>query len=574
MASGLYHTPLDERSIRLLNVSVDEENANLIMTLESFSLDKPLPAYAAMSYVWAPNASDERPTFGEDRVVVSPSLWEALLCIAWRKLYPRLWVDALCINQADNDEKASQVRIMHQVFASAECVLIWFGSIGDEEAREVDTVLQINQEASTAKSPLSQDQARQHNRAFRPILSKRWFSRAWTWQESYVARSRKFFWGHFTFDEDFMDSFLSNSLRYMDDLRNDASFQDSFFRKVVPMLTGLAPWEDLAGKFDFAKAMKQRRAAGCKCPSDIVYSVMNASPGAPKLPVDYVQPSLTTFAQAAYFNIKQTGSLGILSQAQQHLQTAVSIDAKRMEWSSWVPDWRWPYRDEEISSFSDNVAPGTQAKPSVTSDWRVLTLQGIFLDVLTQDINKQLPNPRSLQQPKQEEIYPPTFEPTSVALASTAKLGKEPYIVKTVDNISPRDRLGMAMMFGIPYKDQSEASKARKSQSRLDQFLKVNKIAMTRQGYYANVPITAQEDDVIAILYGSNLPLVLRPINYTERPGGEDKVKYTLVGQCYVHGFMEGQALRAAAKEEQANAEGIATGPPALTLPTLDFDIV
>lgn len=97
MADGPYRMPLKERSIRLLKVSVDEENANLTINLENFSLDDPLPPYAAMSYVWAPNASDERPAFGDGRVTVSPSLWEALLCIAWRKLYPRLWVDALCI---------------------------------------------------------------------------------------------------------------------------------------------------------------------------------------------------------------------------------------------------------------------------------------------------------------------------------------------------------------------------------------------------------------------------------------------------------------------------------------------
>lgn len=97
---------------------------------------------------------------------------------------------------------------------------------------------------------------------------------------------------------------------------------------------------------------------------------------------------------------------------------------------------------------------------------------------------------------------------------------------------------------------------------------------MTKHGYYANVPVTAQEDDVIAILYGGNMPLVLRPINYTERSEGKQEVKYMLVGQCYVHGFMKGEAFRTAGKEVQADAEGISPDIPALRYPTLDFDIV
>ncbi|KAK3489758.1 heterokaryon incompatibility protein-domain-containing protein [Neurospora crassa] len=40
---------------------------------------------------------------------------------------PRLWIDALCINQNDNKEKSSQVGRMGTIFSSAKVVLSWIG---------------------------------------------------------------------------------------------------------------------------------------------------------------------------------------------------------------------------------------------------------------------------------------------------------------------------------------------------------------------------------------------------------------------------------------------------------------
>jgi hypothetical protein len=52
-----------------------------------------------------------------------------------------VWIDALCINQRNRIERASQVRLMGQIYSSAVSVAIWIGP----ENRESASALQLLQ---------------------------------------------------------------------------------------------------------------------------------------------------------------------------------------------------------------------------------------------------------------------------------------------------------------------------------------------------------------------------------------------------------------------------------------------
>ena len=56
----------------------------------------------------------------------------------------------------------------------------------------------------------------------------------------------------------------------------------------------------------------------------------------------------------------------------------------------------------------------------------------------------------------------------------------------------------------------------------------------THKDRFAWIPKTAQADDKIFLIRGACIPFVLRP-----QPCGS----YKLVGECYIEGFMEGEAL-------------------------------
>jgi hypothetical protein len=55
----------------------------------------------------------------------------------------------------------------------------------------------------------------------------------------------------------------------------------------------------------------------------------------------------------------------------------------------------------------------------------------------------------------------------------------------------------------------------------------------TEKGYVGMFPRAARAGDLVYVLFGGDFPFLLRKI---KRPG-----HYQLVGQCYIHGIMEGQ---------------------------------
>ncbi|EME40089.1 hypothetical protein DOTSEDRAFT_158763 [Dothistroma septosporum NZE10] len=60
------------------------------------------------------------------------------------------------------------------------------------------------------------------------------------------------------------------------------------------------------------------------------------------------------------------------------------------------------------------------------------------------------------------------------------------------------------------------------------------RLAVTNTGHVGMVPQTARKNDIVCVLFGCSVPMVLRPVG-----DGTHKV----VGEAYVHGFMDGEAL-------------------------------
>ncbi|KAK0717578.1 heterokaryon incompatibility protein-domain-containing protein [Lasiosphaeria miniovina] len=104
--------------------------------------------FSALSYVWGPQEENRAPvdvdysvrdaTTGESMYVASFSTtigenlsWALLNLRGGRDDELRLWVDALCIDQADDAEKTWQVQLMGDIYAAAATTLVWLGPTAD-----------------------------------------------------------------------------------------------------------------------------------------------------------------------------------------------------------------------------------------------------------------------------------------------------------------------------------------------------------------------------------------------------------------------------------------------------------
>ncbi|EAA29756.3 hypothetical protein GE21DRAFT_9735 [Neurospora crassa] len=57
-----------------------------------------------------------------------------------------LWIDQLCIDQSDSDEKAVQVGLMGQIYSQAKQVLIWLGPAADGSDEVMDMLAELGRE--------------------------------------------------------------------------------------------------------------------------------------------------------------------------------------------------------------------------------------------------------------------------------------------------------------------------------------------------------------------------------------------------------------------------------------------
>ena len=115
--------------IRVLNLHHASKHAPLPGTLEAVDLSQnPVPCFNALSYVWGQNRSPE------DRIIcnghdltITASCHDALQALREKHGNITIWVDAICINQKDENEKAIQVPLMQLIYLKAKSVYIWLG---------------------------------------------------------------------------------------------------------------------------------------------------------------------------------------------------------------------------------------------------------------------------------------------------------------------------------------------------------------------------------------------------------------------------------------------------------------
>ena len=83
--------------------------------------------FEALSYFWGNEAAYRTLLLDNTSFSIKPNLEDALRELSKGKVERLLWIDAICINQADLSERNEQVRMMSKIYGQAERVIIWMG---------------------------------------------------------------------------------------------------------------------------------------------------------------------------------------------------------------------------------------------------------------------------------------------------------------------------------------------------------------------------------------------------------------------------------------------------------------
>lgn len=228
--------------IRILVLYPGSSSDKLSCGLEARRIiDSTLSGYEALSYVWGTSDScqpDEVLNCDGSILQIRENLACALKHIRNEKETKLLWVDAVCINQEDMDERSTQVNIyilkpvpcslflilyphhtderyqvqqMGDIYGSASRVLIWIGPDTHYEAAECfklieDTTTLLTEMVSkhgdvnlippiNKESGLICSDSQQWDKV-RRLMDSNWFSRIWVLQEVGLARSAVLLHGH------------------------------------------------------------------------------------------------------------------------------------------------------------------------------------------------------------------------------------------------------------------------------------------------------------------------------------------------------------------------------------------
>jgi hypothetical protein len=187
---GYQYRALQDSEFRLVRV-FPERKTMVKCEIIHASLEEP-PRYVAISYAWG-DAGDTRKIELEGSFIpVGASLYGALKALRQKVESVLVWVDALCIDQHNRDERTQQVQLMTGIYSTADSVAIWLGPEADDSALAIDLLRDVADQADSPEKIsrlISSRVGKPDLAAVVSLFERDYWRRLWVVQEIFNARS-------------------------------------------------------------------------------------------------------------------------------------------------------------------------------------------------------------------------------------------------------------------------------------------------------------------------------------------------------------------------------------------------
>ncbi|KAF1957543.1 HET-domain-containing protein [Byssothecium circinans] len=176
------YVPIDSKGseIRVIEIYPGKHDDVLDIHLRQVRLPDH-PQYQALSYVWGTVMSPHKILLDGIETSITANLDCALRHLRKESITATLWVDALCINQNDLEERSNQVQLMGTIYSSAHEVMVWLGPAEHYDISKFAAYLNADMPSMLATTA-------QYVEFLGTILEHPWFTRVWVVQEFALAK--------------------------------------------------------------------------------------------------------------------------------------------------------------------------------------------------------------------------------------------------------------------------------------------------------------------------------------------------------------------------------------------------
>lgn len=390
-----------------------EDDSVIEIRLKIYQLSN-LPHYRTLSYCWGVGPADRScrckstTSSSAGHLWISGNLEQALIHIRSREEV-LLWVDQLCINQQDEEEKRRQVQLMRQVYTKASEVIVWLGHAEAETALAFNLIEDIVRQLQAQGKDVAYGQpldlwSQSHSLdlrpadssewiAFRNLLSRPFFSRLWVFQEIILSPKAHFMCG--AYRTSFWRWYMACSATRASDqglpenrshlkradttLFHMAYCFASYWDPWKPSLAHFHPPQQVSwalGNFELLNLMDNLLGKKASFPQDHVWALLGlAERDSPiRLPISFGRPFQHLFFYISKYFVREYSDLSILSLVCSKLGESESSGEPSIL-SSWAPDYRYEVW-KNYRRFSRNLSViehGSHRYYNATGNSRALT---------------------------------------------------------------------------------------------------------------------------------------------------------------------------------------------------------
>lgn len=340
-------TGSDTRILHVLPGTFDDP---LDCTIEVSSLQHTIhkTRYKAISYCWEGKAYTQKIKLNGAAHLITKSAEEVLRHVRNEKVAQPVWIDSICIDQQNKEEKIEQIKNMGVIYSNAEETVAWMGTPEDDDDRALNFIDKHRElfsevaydDCADIKSLLALHDL--DPRAYNwidvmELTCRPWFSRVWVVQELALSRFVHVTYGHRSIQWEILIAAIRCCVSDIINLpERHSNFRSPEHHRSALMMDDIRKVVQRSQKISMQAALKISGSLNATEALDFVFAhlgILDEEQKA-KLPqLDYSSEAGEAFVAATRVAIRESGDLSIMCRA----------EPSPAPWlpglPSWVPDF-------------------------------------------------------------------------------------------------------------------------------------------------------------------------------------------------------------------------------------------